>query len=291
MQLHVAVAPARRHLLLGVAQLVPAYFDELIDAYHRGATARSVHLGVWRDDHDPGDFAGAQARLDELMIDLAALRAGQSVLDAGCGFGGTLARINAAYQKMRLVGINIDDRQLAICRGVASRAENALAWHLADACRLPFAGASFDRVLCVEAMFHFASRRRFFGEAARVLRPEGVLAGTDILIAPQARPAALPTLPLDAILQAGFGPWPDVWGDDADHAGLAHAAGLSGEVHDITAEVGPSFRHTAPPDADPADTRAPAAMRASAALRWLHDRGWLRYVSFRFERTPAAASR
>ncbi len=270
----------------------PPYFDDLIDAYRRGVTERSVHLGYWRDADD-GDFAGAQARLDQLMIDLAGIDAGQSVLDVGCGFGGTLARVNETYQRMRLVGINIDERQIDICRRIASDAENVVTWHIADAARLPFAGASFERVLCVEAMFHFASRRQFFAEAARVLKPGGVLAGTDILISPSARSAPFP---IEAILQAGFGPWPDVWGSDADHAHLAALLdrtsgaggnGLIGEVHDITAEVAPSYRYTAPHDADPGDASAPAPMRASAALRWLHDQGWLQYVSFRFERPRA----
>lgn len=276
---------------------VPPYFDDLIAAYHRGATARSVHLGYWLDGDD-GDFAAAQARLDQLMIDLAEIRDGQSVLDAGCGFGGTLARINETHQDMGLAGVNIDARQIDICRRVESRAGNLLTWHIADAPRLPFAGAAFDRVFCVEAMFHFASRRQFFAEAARVLTPGGVLAGTDILISPAAQSAPFP---IEAILQAGFGPWPDVWGEDADHVRLAagpafldRASGavesLIGDVRDITAEVAPSYRYTSPPDADPGDARAPAPMRASAALRWLHDRGWLRYVAFRFERPHAAGA-
>jgi len=107
------------------------------------------------------------------------------------------------------------------------------------------------------------------------------MAGTDILISPAAQSASVP---IEAILQAGFGPWPDVWSTDADHVALARAAGLAGEVRDISAEIAPSHRHTSPPGADPGDRRAPAPLRASAALRWLQDRGWLRYVSFRFEK-------
>ena len=286
MQLHVVVARARSDLLLGIDSLLPPYFDGLIDAYRRGLTARSVHLGYWRDGDD-GDFAGAQARLDQLVVDLAGLEHGQSVLDVGCGFGGTIARINDRYERMRMTGVNIDARQLEICRTIASRAGNVLAWQVADAGRLPFAGAAFDRVFCVEAMFHFASRRHFFAEAGRVLKPGGVLIGTDILISPAARSAPLP---IDAILQAGFGPWPDVWGADADHTQLAAAAGLSGAVQDISAPVAPSYRYTAPPQADPGDAAAPAPMRASAALRWLQQRGWLQYVSFRFERPAAEAA-
>lgn len=34
------------------------------------------------------------------------------MLDAGCGFGGTLAHINEHYTGMDLVGLNLDERQL-----------------------------------------------------------------------------------------------------------------------------------------------------------------------------------
>lgn len=265
---------------------VPPYFDVLIDAYHRGATQRSVHLGFW-PDRDDGDFAGAQARLDQLIIELADIHDGHAVLDIGCGFGGTLARVNDSHRCVRLAGVNVDARQLEICREIRGRAGNSLSWHIADATELPFGDESFDRVLCVEAMFHFASRRRLFAEAARVLRPGGALAGTDILISPAAQSA---DLPVESILQAGFGPWPDVWGVDADHVSLARAAGLAGTVRDITAPVAPSHRYTSPPGADPNAPDAPGPLRASAALRWLHDRGWLRYVSFRFERPLVAAA-
>jgi SAM-dependent methyltransferase len=49
-----------------------------------------------------------------------------------------------------------------------------------DATRLPFAAASFDGVISVEAAFHFASRARFFAETFHVLRPGGVLSMSDI---------------------------------------------------------------------------------------------------------------
>ena len=283
MQLHVALARPRSDILLGVESLLPPYFDGLIDAYRRGLTQRSVHLGYWTGGDD-GNFTGAQARLDDIVIELADVANGQSVLDVGCGFGGTISRLNDTHQRMHLAGINIDARQIDICRSIASRPGNFLSWEIADATRLPFRAAAFDRVFCIEAMFHFPSRRQFFSEAARVLKSSGVLAGTDILISPQARSAPFP---IDTILQAGFGPWPDVWGADADHAELARAAGMKGNVVDITREVAPSYRYTAPPQADPVDANAPPPLRASAALRWLHERGWVRYVSFRFEPSSA----
>ena len=48
----------------------------------------------------------------------------------------------------------------------------------------PFPFPLLTLVLSIEAMFHFAARRRFFAEAARVLRPGGVLVASDIVLTP-----------------------------------------------------------------------------------------------------------
>jgi cyclopropane fatty-acyl-phospholipid synthase-like methyltransferase len=156
---------------------VPPYFDQLIEGFRRGTVGRFVHLGHWEPPFPAadapggaGEFEQAQARLNAVLLGMAGLQSGQSVLDVGCGFGGTLDAVNHAFSNMALAGLNIDPRQLDICRTIEPAKGNRLRWEQGDACRLPFPDRSFDRVLCIEAMFHFGSRRAFF-EAARVLCP------------------------------------------------------------------------------------------------------------------------
>jgi MPBQ/MSBQ methyltransferase len=281
---------------MSVQPKVPAYFDYLIEGFNRGDPNRRVHLGYWDDPRssppasDRGEFARAQGRLDDLLLGMAALAPQQSVLDIGCGFGGTLETINRALGAMRLAGVNIDSRQLDICRSLRPANGNLLEWHNADAARLPFHDGSFDRALCIEAMFHFASRRAFFMEAGRVLRAGGVLVCSDILINPSVKRLDLPGFSIEAPLQDGYGPWPDFWGNDADHAALSAAAGLKvTRVLEITTNTLPSHRYTAPEDANPERDlhSGNAALRASLMLRWLHSEGHLRYVCLRFDK-PAA---
>lgn len=272
----------------------PRYFDFLTERFHRGQAGRRVHLGHW--DVPAGEtqhaahpsshaFERAQARLDEVMLGLAALRDGQSVLDVGCGFGGTLDMINQARRGMLLCGVNVDPRQIGICRSIQAANGNRLAWQEADGCSLPFERASFDRVLCIEAMFHFASRRAFFGEAARVLGRGGVLVATDILIRPAARAAYGPGAALERAVCDGFGPWPDFWGRDADHRALAAAVGLEcTRLIDATINTAPSHRHTAPPELDARNDGGDPTARAARALRRLHEDGHLRYLYMRFDK-------
>ena len=269
---------------------VPAYFDYLIDAFNRGEAGRHVHLGYWEHPKKADeDFASAQARLDERVLAMAGLDSAQAVLDVGCGFGGTLAGLNGRLRDAWLAGVNVDGRQLALCRQIAPANGNRIEWQEADASRLPFAAGSFDRVICIEAMFHFPSRRAFFAEAARVLKPGGRLVGSDITLEASAREIRVPGFAIEAPLRDGYGPWPDFWGDDADHARLAKAAGLrKAKIEDITDNTFPSHRFTAPRDADEGRDNGNPAWRAAVMLRWLHQKGHLRYTLFRFDK-PAAA--
>src|SRR5439155_22471526 len=87
--------------------------------------------------------------------------------------------------------LNITEWQLRAGRAKLRAADASPV--VGDACRLPIAGGSLDGVISVEAAFHFASRRAFFEECVRVLRPGGVLTMSDVA------PQRLPRGPLEAM--------------------------------------------------------------------------------------------
>ena len=264
---------------------VPPYFDLLIDGFKTGRSGRHVHLGYW--DAPPSlaapcgaeEFEAAQARLCDVVIELADLRDGQCVLDVGCGFGGTLGAVNARWRDMRLVGLNIDRRQIDICGSIAPRSANTLSFAIADACAIPFKPASFDRLICLEAMFHFASRNVFLRQAAGALRPGGRIALTDILLRNPGDHAPVEITLLEEIIRREYGPWPKLWVGADEIVESARQAGLVVDrIVDATAQTLPSYRMTAPRDQDAFLPRP----SAGGLMRWLHRNGYLSYVCFAF---------
>jgi len=102
-------------------------------------------------------------------------RAGEAVLDVACGTGALSRAIVARDPTVAVVGVDISEGMLARARAAVPSGT----FVVADAGRLPFADAVFDRVVSSSALHYWEDPRAGLGEMARVVRPGGQLVVTD----------------------------------------------------------------------------------------------------------------
>jgi SAM-dependent methyltransferase len=96
--------------------------------------------------------------------------AGARLLDAGCGTGGLVRDLRAAFPATTVVGLDFSPRacQLARARTGAEIVEGSVT-------ELPFADASFDAVVSADVVCQVDDGARALREFARVVRPGGVV--------------------------------------------------------------------------------------------------------------------
>jgi len=180
-----------------------------------------LNLGLWEG---PGSEDEAEEACRRLVATLAsALPAGGVILDVGNGLGAQDPLIASVARPRRLVAVNITEWQLATGRDRLREAGAAPV--VGDAARLPVADAAADGIISVEAAFHFSSRKAFFEECYRVLRPGGVLSISDI---PVRRWPITPAELLSGLTQVRvFGLRPSMAMTAGQIAATARAAGLA----------------------------------------------------------------
>ncbi|HFA47508.1 MAG TPA: methyltransferase domain-containing protein [Bacteroidetes bacterium] len=140
----------------------------------------ALHFGYY--DETATHHEAAVANMNRVMADLIGIGAGCSVLDAGCGVGGSGIWL-AENRGCSVVGITPVEAQVrdasfnAAKRGLGHRA----VFLKADYTKAPFDDGAFDVVWALESVCHAERKLDFYKEAYRLLRPGGRLVMTEYL--------------------------------------------------------------------------------------------------------------
>ena len=194
---------------------VADHYDEL-DRVYREIWGDHVHHGLWRRGRETPEQA-VEALVD-LVAERLAPHAGERLLDIGCGYGATAARLAERFG-VEVTGVTLSAAQLKVAEARAG----SLTFLREDWLANSFADGSFDRAYAIESSEHMPDKARFFSEAARVLRLGGRLVVCAWLAAQSASRWEVDYL-LEPICREGRLP---SMGTRRDYEGLARGAGFA----------------------------------------------------------------
>jgi SAM-dependent methyltransferase len=160
--------------------------------YGQGAATGSIHRAVWAPGVSSRDeaFRYVEDRIAAAAGELLPSSLLTHIVDLGCGVGSSLCYL-ASRLPVAATGVTLSGVQAALARermaqaGLAAR----VSCIEADFADLPLELGSADLAFAIESFVHSRDPHAFLAEAARIIRPDGVLIICDDFLVAGARPA------------------------------------------------------------------------------------------------------
>lgn len=193
----------------------------VLERIEKGLVDSGVDLQhVTIDDLAPVDHLHSRGREGTLEIaELMNPTDRDRVLDVGCGLGGT-ARFLAHNYGCAVSGIDFTGEFVDVGRTLTEMVglDEMIDLEQGSALELPYQDESFDYVTTEHVQMNIGDKRRFYGEIARVLKPEGRFVFHDIFCGSVSGPLHYPV----------------PWADDPSYSYLAPV----GEARSLMEEAG-----------------------------------------------------
>lgn len=172
----------------------------VVQHYGRGGLWQRLEAALRADGVDPAHpSAEALAPYDQLhgrgieateeLARLLEVSASHHLLDVGSGIGGP-ARTMAMRFGCRVTGLDITEEYCQIARRLARAMalEERVRFEVGDALAMPFPAQSFDGAYSMNVSMNIADKSRLLSEIARVLKPGGWFALSELALGPGAPP-------------------------------------------------------------------------------------------------------
>lgn len=139
----------------------------------------AMHYGFW--DKNTKKLHDALINENEVFADKLEIKKGDTVLDAGCGVGGSAIWIAEKYGA-KVTGITVVDKQVkqATKNAKNRNVDNRVNFEAMDYCKTNFPDEAFDKIYAMESSCYAPDKQVFLKEMNRLLKPGGKLLLADV---------------------------------------------------------------------------------------------------------------
>jgi cyclopropane fatty-acyl-phospholipid synthase-like methyltransferase len=136
--------------------------------------SHSLHYGYW--DDSVKNFHEALLNINKVLAEIAEIKEGENILDAGCGVGGSSLWL-AKEKNCTVTGISLNKRQIDKANALAKEigVHEKVLFEQKDYTNTFYPANSFDVVWAIESVCYADDKSDFLNEANRVLKPGGRL--------------------------------------------------------------------------------------------------------------------
>lgn len=157
------------------------YYDEcqiFYDLFWMNKKNLAIHYGFW--EKNTKNLHEALINENKAVAEKLEIEKSDIILDAGCGIGGTSIWLAENY-KVKVIGINISEKQLKIARKYAKErgVAHLVNFYVKDFCNTSFDDESFTKIFGLESICYTEKKEDFIKEAFRLLKPGGILVVAD----------------------------------------------------------------------------------------------------------------
>ena len=160
---------------------IAAYYDQTEVHYQRFwdlDKSKALHYGIWAPKTK--SFKESLLNTNKELARIAKIQQSDSVLDAGCGVGGS-AIFLAKEIGCKVKGISLSAKQIkkAIQNAKANNLNHLISFEEKDYCKTAYSDNGFDVIWALESVGSANDKIAFLKEANRLLKSEGRIVVAD----------------------------------------------------------------------------------------------------------------
>ncbi len=160
---------------------ISRYYD-LSEVHYRRVwnldKSHSLHYGYW--DDSTKNFHEALINLNKVLAEIAGIKEGEHILDAGCGVGGSSLWL-AKEKNCFVTGISLNETQIKKATALVTTfgVTEKVRFQKNDYTNTSYPAGSFDVIWAIESVCYADDKSDFLIEANRILKPGGRLIVAD----------------------------------------------------------------------------------------------------------------